>query len=605
MSLSRGDRLGLHPLPTSQLADPDQEDQDQSLSPGSIESSPSFLDARSITLVNLQESSSNHALSVSINSETTFGDVYQEVGSNIVLLEPHFGPLPYWTEAQSTSTSLVGSTCSVLYCVNKQNAAQYTLAVVRSTLRDFPIVICQSGQWSAVPISQAIHEAFPLLAEQTYSITSYGSNRRVDSDIYDYERLKRDNTETFPTVFFMVGADEQSRSFISELPDKAIPSFLQGPVVYGQQALRKAYGLEAFTLSMVHISKSLLHAFYSLADAFAAYSVKHSDLHGSEDGGQREHSSLNDDFPQVALSVCHQLQILLDRTIGIAQELEQSGFNEGTASLKINGIFSSLCGDHPGAVPIRQSYQRFNELLSRDLEEHGEHQSQQNLLNTAATNAIPQNCVEENSPVTIRQSYQRFGTDNTDLTSTRLYHAYSKEFGSEVTFMDTTHDSTSAITFPERQLDPFLPDALNFVKDGIGTLEHTLSMTHPISKSHTVSAKPSQGNNPSFGSSITNTSIASSSSHTQGRYPCPVCSRSYPRAGRARDCANRDMGLQPYACGGRCQNMKCNKAYSSEAEFRRHVAPIESRNARCPQCGRTILRQNMARHKRNSCPQNA
>lgn len=258
----------------------------------------------------LGELSNNNAQSISANSETTFGDVYRELGpidiNDLVLLEPHFGPRPYWTEARSTSP--IGSTCSVIYCIKKWHSTQYTLGVVRSTLRDFPIAIFQSGQEYPVPISQVVHQAFPVPPKQPYSITSYKSNQRVDSDIYNVERLKQDNIETFPTVFFITEANEQSWCFVSEFPDEAIPPFLQGLVVYAEKVLKQSYGLELFTFSMVHISEALLHALYSLAAEFTIHSVEHPGLNGPDNGRQIDGLLFDDDFLQVARYVSHQLQ---------------------------------------------------------------------------------------------------------------------------------------------------------------------------------------------------------------------------------------------------------------------------------------------------------
>ncbi|KIM19667.1 hypothetical protein M408DRAFT_334310 [Serendipita vermifera MAFF 305830] len=42
---------------------------------------------------------------------------------------------------------------------------------------------------------------------------------------------------------------------------------------------------------------------------------------------------------------------------------------------------------------------------------------------------------------------------------------------------------------------------------------------------------------------------------SQGRHVCVVCSRSFDRIQRANDCANRDLGLEPYVCGGECKTM--------------------------------------------------
>ncbi|KIM25677.1 hypothetical protein M408DRAFT_26002 [Serendipita vermifera MAFF 305830] len=92
---------------------------------------------------------------------------------------------------------------------------------------------------------------------------------------------------------------------------------------------------------------------------------------------------------------------------------------------------------------------------------------------------------------------------------------------------------------------------------------------------------------------------------SQARHVCAVCSRSFDRTQRAHDCANRDLGLEPYVCGGRCETANCEKAYSSEALLREHLASIEERNMQCPRCGRTVLKKNIARHMQKACPQHA
>lgn len=54
---------------------------------------------------------------------------------------------------------------------------------------------------------------------------------------------------------------------------------------------------------------------------------------------------------------------------------------------------------------------------------------------------------------------------------------------------------------------------------------------------------------------VVNMIISSSISHTPGqkRHPCAICPRSFDRIQRALDCANKDLGLKPYACEGRCK----------------------------------------------------
>lgn len=51
---------------------------------------------------------------------------------------------------------------------------------------------------------------------------------------------------------------------------------------------------------------------------------------------------------------------------------------------------------------------------------------------------------------------------------------------------------------------------------------------------------------------------------SQARHVCAVCSRSFDRTQRAHDCANRDLGLEPYVCGGRCETANW---YVSQLDF--------------------------------------
>ena len=58
------------------------------------------------------------------------------------LLHANYGPKPYWTE--SHPDSIVEETCQVIYAVDISDGARYSLAVVRTTLLDYPVAICES-----------------------------------------------------------------------------------------------------------------------------------------------------------------------------------------------------------------------------------------------------------------------------------------------------------------------------------------------------------------------------------------------------------------------------------------------------------------------------
>ncbi|KIM19552.1 hypothetical protein M408DRAFT_31119 [Serendipita vermifera MAFF 305830] len=107
----------------------------------------------------------------------------------------------------------------------------------------------------------------------------------------------------------------------------------------------------------------------------------------------------------------------------------------------------------------------------------------------------------------------------------------------------------------------------------------------------TSSAASDQGAVAFTSSPETNTTpvtSGSSTSHRQ-RYKCAICNRRYDRDQRARDCANKDLGLTP------------TKVYSNEVLFLEHLASREERSAQCQKCGRSVLRKNMARHRQQAC----
>lgn len=84
-------------------------------------------------------------------------------------------------------------------------------------------------------------------------------------------------------------------------------------------------------------------------------------------------------------------------------------------------------------------------------------------------------------------------------------------------------------------------------------------------------------------------------------HTCVVCGHPHDRAERARDCANKDRGLTPHACGGQCGITNCINTYSFAALLREHIAPPQNRDVECPQCLRIVRRKNIARHQRESC----
>ncbi|KIM33139.1 hypothetical protein M408DRAFT_149465 [Serendipita vermifera MAFF 305830] len=96
--------------------------------------------------------------------------------------------------------------------------------------------------------------------------------------------------------------------------------------------------------------------------------------------------------------------------------------------------------------------------------------------------------------------------------------------------------------------------------DGQNTFSNTFGMEVSVSPASTVYVDilPAVVATPALASTsspATHTTPSPAGSHTpsQKRYRCAICSRSFDRIQRARDCANKDLGLVPYACGARCK----------------------------------------------------
>ncbi|KIM25571.1 hypothetical protein M408DRAFT_26120 [Serendipita vermifera MAFF 305830] len=135
------------------------------------------------------------------------------------------------------------------------------------------------------------------------------------------------------------------------------------------------------------------------------------------------------------------------------------------------------------------------------------------------------------------------------------------------------------------------PDSVETAPPAIATDSNSDHHSEPLVEETSPSTNAAQPTPPSSGSHA----------HRRYNYHCAVCNHPYDRAQRARDCANRDRGLTPHACGGLCGVLNCTKAYSSEALLREHFAPPEDRDVQCPQCLKTVRKKNIARHQKEAC----
>ncbi|KIM20751.1 hypothetical protein M408DRAFT_124013 [Serendipita vermifera MAFF 305830] len=108
----------------------------------------SSLRTRSITLVLYCGAASVEAHQVWVNHSSTFGSITDELRAtdpsrHFILLQPHWGPNPYWTPANLDQ--LAGETCQTIYGVIQDQSLPYILGVLRTSHSDYPLSICKAN----------------------------------------------------------------------------------------------------------------------------------------------------------------------------------------------------------------------------------------------------------------------------------------------------------------------------------------------------------------------------------------------------------------------------------------------------------------------------
>ncbi|KIM20462.1 hypothetical protein M408DRAFT_12998 [Serendipita vermifera MAFF 305830] len=264
------------------------------------------------------------------------------------VLQPIYGPNPYWRHADQKAP--IGTTCRRLYAISTRNS-RYVLAVVRTSGSDRPLPIFETSG----PLIQAIISANPNLKGKVQSFVRYSDFEDAKTELFDYDQLKERESLSFPTTFI--------------LTTRELPRDFRVPFVDCKHLVKSTYSLNKVSFQMIHVSSALLHAIISLAEAFnLSHAENPIDPHP-------------EDIRRFALVIAKDLTQFLDSLMHIVKRIKGEDFDQASAQTTIDQIFIDLCSDYPGAVNIRRSGERFEELKELDRKE-----AQLSGLNGAARN---------------------------------------------------------------------------------------------------------------------------------------------------------------------------------------------------------------------------
>lgn len=194
------------------------------------------------------------------------------------------------------------------------------------------------------------------MSEQSLKIKSakmHGDLEDITDQIVDYSTLR--DLDTFPTTFYVLATQsDEAFTFKMRLVTRIpIPLAFQMTMARCKRLINTVLSCAAMSLQCVHISQALLHLMVSLIDQ---------EQHEVEDIWR------NDEICRIAES----FQILVNRLTNA--EMDHADQNEIKDQLK--QIFNACCGDLPGAVAVRYSYDVYLNMIESDLQdlEYQKHQ---------------------------------------------------------------------------------------------------------------------------------------------------------------------------------------------------------------------------------------
>ncbi|KIM30293.1 hypothetical protein M408DRAFT_296513 [Serendipita vermifera MAFF 305830] len=343
------------------------------------ESSPLF---RSVTVVLFCGIASIEAYRIVVNHLSTFGTVAQEVatvysGNNFVVLQPHWGPNPYWTSADATK--LIGETCQTVYAVVNNPNTPYILGILRTSLSDSPLPIFDTAHDSNMTVLRAIISSYPELSGHIESITRFFPDNPDITDGDHSQKLIAEYWESScslivmtndkPPQNLMVGSlynsfNPSSLAITADPSDASIPPLLQIPFVQSKLMVQRAYRLPYFTLQIIHLASAIVHLILSLSNEMKEVLEETPDSDTNSTG-----EDATSDLLLVAPTIARKLEEFLNTIERIMQVIfSHEGRSEEILG-SIDRLYYDMCDEYPGAVAVRHSLVRFKQLISIDQEE--------------------------------------------------------------------------------------------------------------------------------------------------------------------------------------------------------------------------------------------
>lgn len=264
--------------------------------------------------------------------------------NGVIALEQSFGPWPSWKFPEKHAK--VPHPQSVIHLVDCSNP--FVIALLRTETEDRPLLIepPERSKASGMTVMNILNSA---VQKEGLTLKS-GGMFGVFEDFtpgqpFDYEELK--NNPNYPTVFYLLSmhSDAAFKFTTKSSITKSIPILFQATICDCEQLITDATKVSALTLQCIHISRALMHLIVSLVN---------SNLTGSAEIGKLEEiKRITDEFKSIMDNLTTNIQ---DAPLGLK-----------TATL--DEIFSSCCGDYPGAVAVRESYDTYKGMKLSDIQE--------------------------------------------------------------------------------------------------------------------------------------------------------------------------------------------------------------------------------------------
>ncbi|PVF96356.1 hypothetical protein CPB86DRAFT_875027 [Serendipita vermifera] len=269
-------------------------------------------------------------------------------GHSPTLLVQSYGPWPCWRFPKPDEK--ISFETSTLLAVD--NNKPFIIALLRTEVEDKPLMIDWGDHASSTSLD-VLKTSRQILHDKGLTLRSaqlYGSFETIKDQVYDFSVFA--NMESFPTTLYLLArnssiADDSStdETYQFRTECKATTPILmpfQMALRQSNRIMNNIFKLQLMELQCLHISQALLHLVITL-----------------DDGEERmEQLHTNDD-----------LQRIMDHFEVLIGTLS----NEKTTNLQISKleedlvqVFCDCCGEFPGAVAVRYSYNVYQKMVRLD-----------------------------------------------------------------------------------------------------------------------------------------------------------------------------------------------------------------------------------------------